>query len=419
MAIKYKKSAVINDTTANGGARSDVDIQNNSMQNLFPNVTDAERTAGLTRYRKFFVKNETGTLDSARIFQKYLSLGPDYFRLKAGTDSDTQAEADDYTNWAGAGEIDVALTTGSGLSAPFTAEYDVTADGIYDTSLIMVVDLDVPAASEYLTVTGAIAWTGTNAEIDTTTDCQSAHAVKTRGFEIGTADENFDVDGLTIIVSVNGGADQTLTLAGNGQTAAQVVAQDDFDGATMYVSGGTKVAIRTDLYYLANSIQVKSESTADTELGLDNSIHYGTDGTIIATVIELGDVESSHTTPVATTAGDGTFDDSGAPITDDDIGCVTDSWTFTFTSATEFGVVGNLSGALSAGVTTADYSPANEGSYYFVIDKDAWVDTWAAGDTLTFDTVHSAKAAWGKEIVPASSVAYAGNKVGLGLKGEG
>ena len=251
------------------------------------------------------------------------------------------------------------------------------------------------------------------------TGCVSSHSVKTRGKVEGTADENFDVDGETLVIKIDGGTSQTVTFTGNGKTAAQAVSDINatLSGGTAYVLSSTKVAIRTDSYYKTGSIQVLSSSTADTTLGLDNSIHYGTDGTVVSSVLELGSILSSHTTP-AVNSTSGTWDDSNYPVKTFDDGTTTEDWTATFTDSENFDVSGSISGNVGSGNVNSDFQPAHWGSYYFKLPSAGWGGTWANGDTLTFSTVNSAKAVWIKEVVPASTPAYSGNRVSFTLDGE-
>ena len=68
---------------------------------------------------------------------------------------------------------------------------------------------------------------------------------------------------------------------------------------------------------------------------------------------------------------------------------VTDQWTITFTSATEFGAEGVITGVLpELGSIYSVYSPIGPDGYpYFTIQPSQWTGTWASGDTLEFDTV--------------------------------
>ncbi len=611
--VKLKKPKIINDTASSGGAMSKNDVQNNKSQNIFPHVDESERTSGITRYRKVFLKKEDGVLTNAKFFIDRLSLAGDYFRLKEGTDSDVQSDAVGYDDWAGSGEITEALS--GGASKSITAQYDAN-DGVYDGSKIALVDWDYLVSGaptiEYLDVESAVfgisgdisddcsslegwtnldsangdttqetfegsetfkftvtsaganqkaevsrdvgtigsiytveirtyfdlvgttgnddyfllifdngdgqlrarfatnglfiyngasyneagtdvvdsdTWTVWRFEVDFTTpasatvdiykdgalvasgvDCSdtttsndgqitlsqhggtinnvlsyvncieiadgipgeggkcyiycdtaviSDHSVKTNGVVIGTEDENFDIDEKTLVIKVDGGTEQTITFSGDGKSASEVVdaINAGLSGGTAYVYDTTKVAIRTDSYYTTGSIHVVSASTADDLLGLDNSIHYGTDGTVVSTVIDLDTIESSQS-DLEVNSTNGTFNDSTYPIETFDKGTVTDDWTVTFSNATEFGVSGTLTGDVGSGEITEDFSPANWGSYYFKIPKEGWGGTWAQGDSMTFETVNSAKGIWAKEMVPENTEAYFGNRVSFTLDGE-
>jgi len=318
-----------------------------------------------------------------------------------------------YTWYTGSGDLNTALT--GATDDTVVADFEVTAC-ILPGQYVALIDWDVstPPTIEYCLV-DSVAWAGTEGTLTLSTECVSNHAVKTQGTVTGTEDENFDVDGLTLVIKVNGGDSQTVTFVDDGRTAAQVATMinDQTTGCTASASG-TKVKIVTDNYYAENSIQVLSDSTADTELGLDNTVHYGTTGTVVAGVLELGTIAASHSTPVKTSPL-GTFTDN---ITDYDLGACYDTFTVTFSSATAFTVAGAAEGSLGAGVITTAFTPAHWGSYYFSIPTSCWGGTWADGDTVVFTTTPSAEGVWMKEVVPASTAAYSGNKCSFTLDGE-
>ena len=83
---------------------SDDQLPSNVSQNLFPNVTESERTSGLTRVVKYFVKCISGTANKAKEFISRLSTADDRVVLKKGTDLDTRATAKTY-GWI---EYDIA-----------------------------------------------------------------------------------------------------------------------------------------------------------------------------------------------------------------------------------------------------------------------------------------------------------------------
>ena len=129
--LKLYKSVTVGDTVANGGRQSYNEIVSNVATNLFPNVTQAERTAGLTRYRKMFSKlHDDGneTLYNHRLWIKKQTPADDYIQVKVGTNTDTQAEADDYTAWLGCGRLnDACLADATSIEVLFEA-----ASGVQD-----------------------------------------------------------------------------------------------------------------------------------------------------------------------------------------------------------------------------------------------------------------------------------------------
>ena len=115
--IKWYKPAVVNDTTANGGAISSDEIVDGVKNNVWPDVPQAERTAGSVKYRKTFIKvanDDDLTLIDPRIFIETHTPGDDSIVLMAGTQTDTQAEADDYTRFYGAGDLDSDASASDG-----------------------------------------------------------------------------------------------------------------------------------------------------------------------------------------------------------------------------------------------------------------------------------------------------------------
>lgn len=320
-----------------------------------------------------------------------------------------------YTWWTGSGDLNTALT--GGADDTVVADFEA-ADTILPGQYVALIDWDVLddglPSIEYCLV-DSVVWASEEATITLTANCVSNHAVKTQGTVTGTEDENFDMDGLTLVIKVNGGASQTVTFESDGMTAAQVATfiNDNSTGCTASASG-TNVEIVTDDYYLENSIQVLSDSTGDTELGLDNSVHYGTTGTVVAGVLELGTIAADHSTPVKTSAL-GTFTDN---ITDYDLGACYDTFTVTFSSATAFTVAGASEGTIGSGTISAAFSVAHWGSYYFAIPTSCWGGTWADGDTVVFTTYPSSEGVWFKEVVPASTDAYSGNQCTFTLDGE-
>lgn len=160
--IKFVKAQYNNDLSSNGGRIGSIDVVNNALNNIFPNVTSAERTAGLTRYRKMFMWNYSsgsGELFSSEIYINTRSLADDYFQLKAGTDSDVQSDVT-AADWAGAGLLATAVVSGQNSLA-------VTFDGpsgVYSGESVWGY-LDDGTNEAKLKVSGTPVWLGNQATI--------------------------------------------------------------------------------------------------------------------------------------------------------------------------------------------------------------------------------------------------------------
>ena len=313
--------------------------------------------------------------------------------------------------WIGSGDLKTAIT--GGTTSTVVADFE-DASGIYVGMLLALVDWDHLDGNgqrtvEFCTVTG-VAWNVNEATITVSSNVVGDRDPKTKGSQTGTADENFDLNGLTLLVSVDGAAYQTVTFESDGMTAAQVATfiNDNTTGCTASASG-TKVKIETDSYYAENSIQLGVDSTALTELGLDSTIHNGTTGTVVCGVLEHETLAASHSTPVKTSAA-GVFTDN---IVDYDVGAIYDVVTVTFTSATEFTVAGVNVPYYGAGDIATVFRIGHLGSYYFEIPTSCWGGVWALGDTMVFTTYPAAKPIWIKEVVPAGAAAASLNRAHL------
>jgi hypothetical protein len=161
--ILFYKAANNNDVAAsNGGRISATQITTGSLNNLFPNISNAERVAGKTRYRKMFLRNKnTGDLSmySGEVWIGTRSLADDYFQLKAGTDTDVQTAAEGYTNWAGTGLL--AGAAGSGESS-IEVDFDA-ASGVWDGVRVHITDgvnsLDTSVVGDPLWIGNAATFT--------------------------------------------------------------------------------------------------------------------------------------------------------------------------------------------------------------------------------------------------------------------
>ena len=234
------KSVTVNDTDANGARMSFSTITSNVLNNMFPNVTQTERTDGTTRYRKFFFRNKNSsneTAANARVWISSKSVGGDYFRLKAGTDSDVQSAADDYTDWLGTGHLTTAFAADS---TTMEVLFDV-ANGVYAGSLVRVSDSS--GGEEFLTVKAAgVTWNGLTATIVTTTSARNTYPASQNSLVAGVVDLGNLVAATSAWVetSVSGTYDESsYPVEVNNVGSVSDTWTITFTGATAFTCAGT------------------------------------------------------------------------------------------------------------------------------------------------------------------------------------
>jgi len=161
--IKTYRSAVVNDTTSNGGRLSATVEVTGRSNSLWPDVSEAQRVAGATQYRKVFIKIDNAddlALGDVRVGLMTPTAGEDSMVLYAGTETDTQASIV-TTNAYGAGTLDVSV------NAAATSIDVLVEDGAVilfrDGDLIRISDketLDGAGSEEFVRITGTPAVNG-------------------------------------------------------------------------------------------------------------------------------------------------------------------------------------------------------------------------------------------------------------------
>lgn len=171
--IKYYKS---NGTDSTGGTITATEVTDNTLNNLFDDVSSAESEAGLTDYRKIFVKNTHATLSwtSAQFWRQVATTSSDdELTLGIGTASD-----DDGSN---------ALTTFSGA-----AKVALVSDGADTRNVTIVGEVSGVRTVE------TIALNGTSEVLTTAT---------------------FDADGVYLVYPASSSASRIVTIKqGTGGT---------------------------------------------------------------------------------------------------------------------------------------------------------------------------------------------------------
>lgn len=319
--IKWYKSLTVADAAANGGRMSNVQSPSGIKNNILPDITLAERNAGMTRYRKMFIKVANGeniALANARVFLQLPTPGEDSVTFFPGTQRDTQAAITGSERLYGGGRLNANVAAGA----------------------------------------------------------------------------------VTVAVLTEGAA---LNCIRSGDTIRIT------DKSGVSAAGNEEFRIATEVTYAGDI------ATLTLDAPLDHG--YTSAAGMVASVYLAGDVETTVSSPQATSAAGGV---SGA-IAGDSVGTVEQDWTLTFTSATAFNIVGDTAGNIGSGNvggTTSPINPAFPGRPYFSIPAGFFTGTFAAGDTVTFTTSPAAIPLWYRQIVPAGASAISGNRVIVGLDGE-
>lgn len=459
--IKFYKSEVVTDADSNGGRKSHTEVVSGARHSLFPRVSKAQRTAGLTRYRKEFMANENADNDPAYdplYFQEMKSNGGDSFLMAKGTHTDTQAalSTGNYT-WVGVGILKTALNGGesslsltmenadaefinggtihlsskfmnaqtisAGVRAGDSVQFSVdtwvkiaqTDDITYPKGIFignnMVMTLHASAEEEWVQLaeketTGEVLATGngstTNLPLATLTNVTNG-VCKQEG-------------SLPVVTAIIGAVEKTVNVDHNGNCSGYC------DAGQLNMDTGVWT---TDINWLAapdttedivvtyrENCYKYTPATNDVTVELATQVagSYAIADTFVAGCVSQAELSPSVTAGVVTSAS-GTFDDTGNPMVLDNAGTEQDDFTVTMLTASTFSCSGLKSGSIGTGSTGSPFAPNNpaSGTPYFTIPSAVWGGTWTAGDTVTFTTSPAALPVWWKEEVPAGTAAEPDN----------
>ncbi len=139
--ILFYKSLVVNDASSNGAALSNNEIVSGVKNNAWPDIPQAERTSGSTKYRKVFIKIaniDNLTFLDTRVFVDVHTPGDDAIVIHAGTHTDTQGDLTGSERVYGGGGL--ALDTTIGITTLVVFTEDAALDYFKDGDLIRITD---------------------------------------------------------------------------------------------------------------------------------------------------------------------------------------------------------------------------------------------------------------------------------------
>lgn len=209
------------------------------------------------------------------------------------------------------------------------------------------------------------------------------------------------------------------------------VTVEDASLTGMYADGDTivitdkltpdAVSGNSEIHVISGTPSISSNDVTITIVGTLANDYDVADETFVASVMDIGDVETGTSNYVVTTVGTGDYNYSSYPIICTNKGTVEDSLTFTFTDTTHFTCAGSVTGIdYGSGETGIDFSPSNaeKSALYFTLEAAGFSGAWAGGDTLTVDISDASFPYVLKRVVPAACASLAGNLCTSVTEGE-
>lgn len=114
--LRWYKSQTVSDAAANGGRMSNVESPSGVKNNIFPDVSLAERTAGILRLRKLFLKvanDDDLVLYNALVFVQLNTPGADNVTFFPGNQRGTQASITGSERLYGGGRLAANAAAGA------------------------------------------------------------------------------------------------------------------------------------------------------------------------------------------------------------------------------------------------------------------------------------------------------------------
>jgi hypothetical protein len=230
--IKWYKSTQMNDTASNGGRMSNTVATSNAKNAIWPDVTQAERTAGSTKYRKLHIKIENATnltLQDTKIFVENFTVAQDAVLIFPGTHTDTQNDLTGSERLYGSGALQTSVTVGGATLAVATEAASFNVFRLGDMIRISnKSDIDGTGAEEYLSITSTPSYAGnictfnvsptlsndyssTNTRVASVIEAGDIEAGFTN-FVVSSASGTYDEGTYPIVVGNIGGTAESWTL---------------------------------------------------------------------------------------------------------------------------------------------------------------------------------------------------------------
>lgn len=162
--LVWRAPAEVSDLPTNGGRITSVPILSGIKNNVFPNVPQAERTAGSTKYRKAFIhvaNDDSLSLIAPKIYVMAPTPGDDRVTIFAGTQLGTQAAVTGSEQQYGAGTLNANASLGA---TTCTVLVESAAADIFKSGMTVRISdrqtVDGPGNEQFITLSANATYAG-------------------------------------------------------------------------------------------------------------------------------------------------------------------------------------------------------------------------------------------------------------------
>ncbi len=241
----YKSQNISNSAATNGGRRSANEVVSGVNNNIFPDLSQAERVAGLTSMRKVFCKNTHSAgdiLNNARLFIENYTQGDDAVVFHVGDHTGMESALTGTEKLYGCGKLDADVSAGAtainvlieNSAIQFFANGDVIR--ISDKATI-----GATGNEEFITVS-TVSYAGSVATVNLTTPLANAYlATAARVANVYAAGDVSATVGTPVVATVDNGdfsAGAGANLFGSNPGTIADTFTLTFTGATAFTCSG-------------------------------------------------------------------------------------------------------------------------------------------------------------------------------------
>lgn len=245
----------VSSVSTNGGRISDNLITSGVVNNVWPNVLKAERTAGSRLARKIFDKlndDSNDPLSAAQFLMDIPTAGEDWVVMSIGTATDTEASLSASARKYGVAYLTTDVAAGAGSCVVTVPDASLTTGNdqiFFDTDTIRLTTKPNPASATGLTedivIDGAPSVSGTDITITFATNTVNAYTVADGGRVSSVYDHASDivasVDSPTVTSSAGTFDNSSYPIVGHNQATIDTVITLTFTDANNFTAASPQI----------------------------------------------------------------------------------------------------------------------------------------------------------------------------------